>query len=240
MKHALLFSLICICSQGAIASPIHSHTLTTGHPVLQLGAYENTQGKSQHINIDSLIGNYFTVSKHHSSNGLVGVGYYLNGPQKQNINLNLGINFFYLPKTAVTGTIIQEGLFENLSYIYNVTHYPVYAIAKAQLTQYAHPITLNLGVGPNFMKTSHVLEHSLDGGLTIPERMFSGKSTITASATAGAGIQFNHVLGKTPMECGYQFFYLGQSNFNPRSNQILNTLSTGHTYANALMCAIKI
>jgi hypothetical protein len=45
--------------------------------------------------------------------------------------MTYGINAFYLAKASVSGSIIQENLFENLSYHYKVTHYHVYAVAKS-------------------------------------------------------------------------------------------------------------
>lgn len=115
----------------------------------------------------------------------------------------------------------------------------MYAAAKAVIqTPSPHfAITVDAGIGPNFMLTTDVKENSLDG-ITLPGQMFTGRTTTTFSAMAGAGVKLNNAFGKMPLECGYRFFYLGQGNFNKTSNQVLNTLNTGKNYANALMCAI--
>ena len=152
-----------------------------------------------------------------------------------------GINAFYLAKTDVTGNVIQENLFTNLSYKYNLTHYPVYVIAKSTIKtkfpQYA--LTIDTGIGPNFIKADGFQENSLDG-ITIPDNIFSSHTSTTFSATAGFGVKVNQVFGSAPLECGYRFFYLGQGNFNIATNQVLNTLKTGSNYANAIICSMTI
>jgi hypothetical protein len=172
----------------------------------------------------------------------VGLGYFLDAQEKESFKMSYGINAFYLAKATVKGSVIQENLFENLSYHYNVTHYPVYVVAKStiqtKLQKYA--FTVDAGIGPNFIKTSGFKENSLDGGITIPDNAFSGHTSATFSATAGAGVKLNQFFGEAPLECGYRFFYLGKGNFNKDTNQLLNTLSTGSNYANALICSITV
>ena len=156
--------------------------------------------------------------------------------------MSYGLNFFYLAKTQVSGQVAQEQLFTNLAYHYNVTHYPLYAMARAYFEpqhQYMpFGITLDAGIGPNFIQTSHFHEASLDG-ITIPDDIFQGNSTTTFTATAGLAIRFEHVLDKTPIECGYRFFYLGQGDFTKQSEQVLTTLNTGNTFGNALICSLS-
>lgn len=213
-----------------------------GHAVIQFGGFWTSQGKAQHVNIEGLIGDDFTVNSQHSSNALVGLGYFIDKPGNARFTMAYGLNFFYLPKTGVAGTVVQESLFTNLSYGYNLTHYPLYAIAKSTIdlnsTHYA--LTIDLGIGPNFMNMSSFHEASLDGGMTLPDQIFSGHTTTTFSATAGLGVKFNQVFGDAPLECGYRFFYLGQGNFNILTNQVTTKLSTGTAYANALLCSITI
>ncbi len=213
-----------------------------GHAVVQLGGYWSNQGKVQHINIEDLIGDDFTVTRGQSSNGLVGLGYFLDGQEKDLFNMAYGINVFYLAKTGVSGYVVQEDLFTDLSYGYKVTHYPVYAVAKSTIHTKSpkYALTLDLGIGPNFMHTSNFQEQSLDGGVTIPDNVFSGHTTTTFSAMTGVGIKFNNFFGPAPLECGYKFFYLGQGGFRKNTSQLLNTLHTGHDYANALMCSITV
>ena len=221
-----------------------SLNLKHGHAVVQLGGYWSIQGKTQHVDIDDLIGDDFTVSSNNSNNGngLVGLGFFLDGQDMPYFEMSYGLNVFYLPKTGVSGTVVQENLYTNLAYAYNVTHYPLYAIAKSTIDLNSTPyaLTLDVGIGPNFMSTGGFQEHSLDGGVTIPDHIFSGQSTTTFSATAAVGIKLNHAIGDAPLECAYRFFYLGQGNFNVLTNQVITTLNTGTDYANAVMCSITI
>ena len=155
--------------------------------------------------------------------------------------MTYGINAFYLPKTGVMGNVTQENLFTNLSYRYNVTHYPIYAVAKSTIKTKSpkYSLTMDAGIGPNFMNTNRFEESSLDG-VTVPDNVFSGRTAAAFSATAGIGMKINQVFGAAPLECGYRFFYLGQGNFNKNTNQLLNTLSTGSDFANAIICSIIV
>ena len=215
--------------------------LKDGHGIIQLGGYWSYQGQAQHININTLIGDTFTVTRHSDSNGLVGAGYFVDGKHYKLFNMTYGVNAFYLPKTAVKGQVIQENLFTNLSYDYTMSHFPVYAIAKSIIeTKYPNTaLTIDAGIGPNFMKTAHFSEQSLDG-ITLPDHIFAGKSNTTFSATAGVAVRLDKILGTAPFECGYRFFYLGDGQFNKLSNQVNNTLKTGSSYANAAVCSIII
>jgi hypothetical protein len=241
-----MLAVLTTCSADAAFSGSmdtnKSYSFLQGHVVVQGGGYWSNQGKAQHIDIVGLIGDDFTVRNNNKGNGLVGLGYFLDGPDMAYLKMSYGINAFYLAKTSVSGTVVQEDVFTNLSYSYNVTHYPVYAVAKATIdlnsTRYA--LTADTGIGPNFMQTNGFKEHSLDGGITIPDHIFSGRTTTTFSATVGLGIKLNHLLGELPLECGYHFFYLGQGNFHKDTNQVLNALNTGHAYANAAICSVTI
>lgn len=216
------------------------HLLANGHAVIQLGGYWSIQGQGQQVNIQGLIGDRFTVKKNQSSNGLIGLGYYIDGQEKPLYKMTYGINAFYLGKTSVSGDVIQEDLFTNLSYGYTVSHFPVYAIAKSIFNIKSSPyaLTVDIGIGPNFLTAGNFQEHSLDGGLTIPDNIFSGHTATAFSATVGAGIRLNNAFA--PLECGYRFFYLGQGNFNATSSQVLNNLNTGSDYANAIICSVII
>lgn len=222
--------------------PSFDSALKRGHIVLQAGGYWSHQGKAQHIDIDGLIGDEFTLNKHGDSNGLVGLGYFIDGQHLERLQFSYGVNFFYLPKTLVSGTVVQEDLFTNLSYGYHLTHYPVYVAAKAK-TNLSVPnlsLTVDAGIGPNFMRTGGFAEHSLDGGITIPDNAFSGHTSTTFSATAGIGLQLAKVFGEMPLECGYRFFYLGQGRLSKNTDQIINNVHTGRAYANAVLCAVRI
>ena len=216
-------------------------SLKQGHAIFQLGGYWGIQGHSQQVNIDDLIGDYITVANTSGSNGLVGAGYFIDGQDARRFKMNYGINWFYLPSTRVNGTVTQENLFTNLSYSYHVTHYPLYVVAKSTINTKSpnHSITLDAGIGPNFMTTSNYQESSLDG-ITLPDQIFSGKTTTTFSVTTGLGVQFKNFFGPAPLECGYRFFYLGRGSFNVLTQQVVNPLNTGNVYANALMCSITV
>ena len=218
-----------------------SHDVWMGHKVVQLGGYWTQQGASQNINIEGLIGDRFTVTNPRSSNGLVGLGYYLDGQYYDSFKMAYGVNAFYLGPTRVKGQVIQEQLFTNLSYAYNVTHLPVFAAAKATVDLHSpiYALTLDAGIGPNFIKTGNFHENSLDG-ITLPDHPFSGHTTTTFAAMAGVGFKLNHVFGQAPLECGYRFFYLGQGNFVKNTNQLLDTLNTGNNYGNAVLCSLTV
>jgi opacity protein-like surface antigen len=213
-----------------------------GEPVLQLGWFTATQGKSQHIDIEGLIGDDFSVKKSSDQNLLVGVGYYFDGLCTPQVDIQYGINAFYLAPTKVKGDVTQEDLFTNLSYHYSRTNYPIYVSAKALIPCCMnYDLDIDLGIGPNIINTSGFKEKSLDGGITIPDaHLFSGKNVVAFSATAGLGWRLNHVFGNLSLEIDYRFFYLGQGELKKVNGQVKNTLRTGTSYANALFFTISI
>lgn len=218
--------------------------LKQSHLILQLGGYWRNASSEQYIHIDDLIGDRFTVLDTKPKNGLFGVGYFIDGQEHTHFKMSYGLNWFYLPQTRTAGMVFQENEFRNFSYDYNITQYPLYIVAKSIInTDFSnHHLALNMGIGPNFMKTSDFQQHAiLSNNITpIPVPIFSGKTNTVFSATAGAGIQVANVFGKAPLECGYQFFYLGQGKFNILNDQVKNTLKTGQLYANAVMCSILV
>lgn len=218
-----------------------SSKLKDGHANIQFGGYWSSQGKTQHININGLIGDQFTATQQRDSNGLVGLGYFVEGLKRGQYTITYGLNAFYLAPTRVAGNVTQENAFTNLSYNYKVTHYPLYAVGKAIVgTEASHyNYTFNAGIGPNFMHTNAFKEGRLNEQ-TEPDAVFSGHTTTTFSASAGAGIKLNRVVGNAPLECGYRFFYLGKGHFNIYNDQVQNSLNTGNAYANALMCALVV
>lgn len=233
-KIKLLIALL-VLSPSALAFDIKN-----GDAVIQFGNFWSSPGYAQDIYIKGLVGNQYTYnsSKQNISTGLVGLGYYVDGFFREQFFVKYGINAFYLANTTVTGTIIQEHLYPNLAYSYAVTNYPIYLAAKAQVdksTQYN--MTVDLGIGPNIVQTSQYKERSLDQ-ITIPSKTFTPNTAAVFSFTAGAGIKINNVFGSVPLECGYRFFYLGHSTFNKSTDQITNTLRTGNTHANAVICGL--
>ena len=108
--------------------------LLHGHFITQLGYYCGIQGQEQHINIQGAIGDTFSAPTNQgSSNGLFGLGYYIDGQSLKAFNMSYGLNFFYLAPTGVKGTVLQEDLFTNLAYSYTVTHFPLYVMAKSTI-----------------------------------------------------------------------------------------------------------
>ena len=210
-----------------------------GRFLVEAGAYSSTQGQSQIVNINGLIGDRFNVTNRNDINGLVGVGYLLEGMSDNGFGFDYGINGFYLAKTKVSGTITQL-LFTNLSYSYYVSHLPIYLFAKGFINFNSdnYALTADVGVGPNFMSTSLYADTSRDG-ITVPDNAFAGNFSQTVfSAMAGVGLKLNW-MKKFPVEFGYRYFYLGEGSFNPRSSQILNKLKTGDNTAQALMLTIS-
>lgn len=209
-----------------------SFDLKQGHLLFEGGIYNSTQGQNQDVLINGLLGNRFNVSDRHDSNAVFGLGYLIDGMQQDRFNLNYGLNVFYLANTTVKGTIDQEFAFTNLAYSYEISHVPVYAMAKATVKTNSErlAVTLDAGIGPNFLDTRHYREWSLDG-ITFPDYAFSGRSQATFSAMAGIGLKLMNLPAQAPLECGYRFFYLGEGSFNRQNNQLLTTLNTGTNYA---------
>jgi hypothetical protein len=237
-----IIKLLALFVCAAISQQALSFDPREGKIPIQLGFFGSSEGKAQNINIKGLIGDRYTVRSSSNQNVLVGLGYFLNGPEEDWFKIAYGINAFYLASTTVKGYVVQEQLFPNLSYQYNVTNVPIYIAAKGEIpdNNQKYALTLDLGIGPNVVTTSNYHTNSLDGGITIPEKLFSGKTTTSFSAMAGIGIKVNNVLGQIPLECGYRFFYLGAGSFNTLNSQVINSLETGNGYANALVCSATI
>lgn len=243
LKSSFCLKLVIIIL-GFVAG-VNSHAILAnecGGPVLQLGGFTAKQGKSQHVNIKGLIGDDFRVSKSHDQNFLVGVGYYFDGCNIDRAKVLYGINAFYLAPTKVKGAIVQEGLFKNLSYQYDITNYPIYLAAKALIhCGMCYDLAIDVGIGPNIVSTRSFKEHSRDGGITIPDaHLFSGKCSVAFSATAGLGCRIKNAFGNFSFEIDYRFFYLGQGELRKNNGQLRNNLHSGNSYANALFFSISI
>ncbi|MDF1683854.1 MAG: SPOR domain-containing protein [Legionellaceae bacterium] len=224
-------------------SPSQGLAFKKGHMPLHVGFFNKEQSiGTQSINIQGLIGDRFTVTHQDKQNILLGFGYFLDGSEYKRAKLAYGVNAYYLARTKVSGDVYQEHLFNNLSYQYTQTNIPIYASAKAGLkTKYEKlSLLLNTGIGPNIMQTSNFSEASRDGGRTLPDKIFTGKTNVNFSATAGIGARLDQVLGNVPFECGYQFFYLGDGAFDRQTDQVMNTLKTGTSYAQALICSVTL
>jgi len=243
LKEKLLFTLVSwlLISSIATAGDAGTQLMHKGHPGFSVGVFRATQGEEQHINIQTLVGNNVTVTKSNDQNVLLGLGYLLDGGVHGRFNLAYGIDAFYIAKTNVQGVVTQEDVCANLSYQYSTTNIPIYVIAKAAIKNAndKYALTLDVGLGPNIMRTYNYFATSLDDGVTIPDNAFLGRRSTVFSATAGVGIPFNNVPGSSLVELGYRFFCLGQGEFATRTNQILNSLKTGNSYANALVLTIS-
>lgn len=229
----ILVLATCISPQKVLACEC-------GGPFVQVGWFAAKQGKSQHIDIDGLIGDDFSVSKSWDQNVLVGVGYHFDGFEFCQTSLLYGLNAFYLAPTKVSGKVTQEGLFTNLSYHYSRTNVPIYFDAKA-LIHFCEcqDFVVDIGIGPNIIHTNGFKEHSLDDGITIPdEHIFSSTTSVAFSATLGLGWRINEIFNNISLEIDYRFFYLGEGRLKKNNSQIKNSLHTGNSYANALTFSI--
>ncbi len=214
------------------------------HPTLSfhIGGFWATQGQDQDVDITGLIGDSFSVTHHSASNGLLGLAAYFDGWANKNYTLQYGVDAFYLGKTAVQGFVTQEQFATNLAYGYNLTNAPIFFGIKARPHYLEHDhyaVTLNLGIGPNIINTSNFKETAL-ASYVLPDEIYTGHTTVAFAAMAGLGLRVNNAFGKTPLECGYRFFYLGEGSLKTINSQVLTSLKTGHNYANTLMCSLEI
>lgn len=209
--------------------------------VLQTGWFTSNQGKSQHIDIEGLVGDDFSISQSSDQNLIVGLGYYFKECNIAEAHLLYGINAFYLAPVQVKGKVTQENLFTNLSYHYSITNYPILFSAKASYPcTPCQDLVVDVGIGPNIMYMSRFKEHSLDNGITIPDRIFSSKTAVTFTASTGLGWRINRVWKNFNLEIDYRFFYLGKSKLKKNNNQVKNPLHTGNCYANAIFFSISL
>jgi hypothetical protein len=234
-----------ICSVAAIsfyAMNAFSSGLKGGHLAIQGGGYFTNQGRNQDIRIRNLIGDRYTMTNRNGSNGLFGLGYLLEGPQFHGIDLQYGVNAFYMTKTAVKGTITQEQLYTNLTFKYGVSHVPIYATLKGLANLYGerYALTGDVGIGPSFNMGSSYQDFRSDNHFTFRDRAFDTGSKTSFSAMAGFGIRANQLITGVPLEIGYRFFYLGEGQLSPRTDRILNNLKTGNGYAHAVVVTLTV
>lgn len=218
-----------------------SLNLKNGMIPIEGGVFASSVGEAQHIGIQGLVGNQYTANTNHATNGLVGVGYFLEGLDKERFKLSYGVNAFYLGNMSVQGLIAEEHFVNNLSYSYNIANLPVYLAGKATIKSKseAYNFFVDAGIGPNFMRTSHYHETPLNN-FSMPNSFFSEKNTVAFSAMAGVGLRVNNVFGTRPLTCGYRFFYLGKGEMQRNNSALLNTLETGTAFANAVTCGVVI
>lgn len=230
-------TLLSLCASLSYAG---NWKLPPGHFIFEAGPYYADQGKSQDVAIANLVGDHFSVTDHHDWNGVFGVGYLFEGQKWQNMQLNYGVNAFYLAPTQVQGEITQEMLYTNLKYNYLISHLPIYATAKAlfQTNYKGLTATVDLGLGPNFIQTKQYEDLSIDGGITIPDNGFKSDTRTKFSAMAGVGVRYQ--LKDADLELGYRFFYLGEGELKSNNPDILSSLKTGTNYAHALLLTVSV
>lgn len=241
---SLVLAIFCppvsASSDGAQNHSNMTSYLKSGNVVLQLGAFQGVQGRSQHIDIPGAIGDDFSVNSRTDYNALVGIGYFLPWKTQPAYQLSYGLNLFYLPEMEVKGDVAQESTFTNMSYQYKISHLPLFFDVRGLLhtSSSNYDILLDAGVGPNFMFLKHFRETALNAS-TVPDDPFSNTTDVRVSATIGVNVRINNLAKDHPVDCGYRFFYLGKGEFN-HSVQVSDSLDTGHTFANALMCSITL
>jgi hypothetical protein len=223
-----------------LCSHTHAYTRLPGHFIVEGGAFYSSQGQSQIVAIDGLIGDQYNVTNRHDWGSIAGIGYLLDGPQWGRVTLDYGINVFYLSKTKVSGLIKQEMLYNNMAFQYYVDNLPLYAVVKALVDTnfYNLTATIDAGLGPNFMATTQFKDPPLND-YTIPDNAYSGHPNVTFSAMAGVGLRYN-LMNTLPVEIGYRFFYLGSGYLNPNNPAVLNQLKSGKNIAQALLFTISI
>ncbi len=158
------------------------------------------------------------------------------------LRIDYGLNAFYLARTSVQGNIAQEHTFLNLAYRYDTINVPLYAVAKATIKNCAnnYAFTVDGGIGANFNSISNLKEWPINESTALPIPDYTGTTNTTFSAMVGVGVKVNNVVGESPLEFGYRFFYLGKGAFNKRSDIWINTLQSGNSYAQALFFSVTL
>jgi len=211
-----------------------------GYFVLEVGPYWTSEGETQNVYIEGLAGDEFTADSNNQVGGLFGFGYLFHALKHEHYGIDAGVNAFYLTKTQVQGDVIQEFMFTNLSYEYSVAHIPVYAAAKGYFkTHKTLAWTVDLGLGVNFLQTSGYKDKPLTS-FSLSDDAYLDSTDTTANFSAMAGVGVKKILKHVSLELGYRFFYLGEGSLEPRTDAILDDLSTGPVYVNALMLTVGI
>ena len=101
-KKVLIELLMLDSVASSAASPSYISFLKRGHAVAQIGGFWSTADKEQHININDLIGDQFTVTNQNKSNVVAGLGYYLDGPEQGRLRTQ--------PKPVLDAGLLSQGL----------------------------------------------------------------------------------------------------------------------------------
>ena len=100
----------------ALPSITFAFSFNQGAVTAQLGGFIASQGKDQHINIQSLIGNSYFVNDKNPVGALFGLGYFLHGSEHDRVDVFYGLNGFYLTGASVAGIYTQELLPPTVAY----------------------------------------------------------------------------------------------------------------------------
>ena len=208
--------------------------------LLHIGGFFSHQGTDQHINLNGLVGNEYTPTKKDCGNVIVGAGFLRPATSYKTVDFEYGIQLYYLPGTVTGGGIKIENVLPNLEYKYTTSFLPLYANLKANIaTKYDKTkLTLDFGIGPDFMRFSNYREQPLTAA-TIPNNFFPNQSTTTLATLFGVGFRSDQLPGDGSLEVAYRFFYLGSPEFSPNNSQVLNNFKTGAIYANAITLTMR-
>jgi hypothetical protein len=237
-KKKLQMLLLAGISSSGFCSELNLDYIKEGHALAEVGGYGGIEGKAQHINIETRIGNDFTVNSTSGGNVLVGLGYEHLLKKNEGFGVSCGLSLFYLAPSTVNGNILLENQLTNFAYSYKVSHLPLYGMLKAshELQNTRYQLLADVGIGPNFMFLNDYKETPLLVN-SVPDNAFLSTNATTFSVTAGLGFEVKNVFGAYPLRCGYRFYYLGEGALN-HNNKVENSLSTGSTYANAGVCSV--
>lgn len=241
LKKTLLILLNSACYLASHAAVANTSFNTDAHTNIHLGVSQVLAGKVQDIPVNTLSPAKYTTNNQSNWSGLVGLAVFKDVYTGEKLTFNYGVSAFYLFKQSVSGEVFQARLFNNLGYGYTVQNLPIYLSGKTSINvpNKEQKVVVDIGVGPNIMKISDYHEWRINPA-TRPDNAFKQNISAEFSTTVGVGLRFNHVLGDTPVECGYRFFYLGAHELQVKNMQFMTALSTGSSYANALACTLVI
>lgn len=229
-------------SAKPFVNPFHSILdKTSSHTIVQFGSLMSFPSKSNELSGPYLPANQYNLNKQTSNGGLLGLGYFIDAQDKDRYFLSYGINGFYLGKTPVNSKSSDNTKYTSSNNLYDIQHIPIYLAAKAHVkdnTEFFN-ITFDAGVGPNFMRTTDVGD-PMRTSYSATDNPYASHTNVALAATAGVGLRLNRIFGKSPLECGYRFYYLGQGQLPMANDQLINTIKTGNNYANALMCSATV
>lgn len=207
-----------------------------------LGGTRGTVGEAQHVDIEGLIGDYFSIDNGKINGGVIGVTHYTESKELDNDRFSLDYTFsiFYFPQKTVSGFVTQENLVTNLDYEYTLVDIGSYVGIRVMTHRDASRFNyaFNLGFGMVQIITAGFVERSLTP-YSLPDFIFESKTTTSFSANTGVAARLNDVFGGNTLECGYRFFYLGKGSLATRNTRVANGLSTGQNYTNAFLCSLE-